>query len=412
MLRKIFISIDISNTVNFYELNTEEGVVEMIYFDQAASSFPKPDSVVKAVSEALAQYGANPGRGGHRLARDASSVIQQTRAALSGFFGLGIPENVWFYPNATAALNQALKGFPFTEGDHVIATSYEHNSVRRPLEYLKRKQGISVTYIQPDANGEIDEHQLSVTITEKTKLIVATHGSNLTGMIVSIEAMARAAKQHEIPFLVDASQTAGILPIDMEKMGIDMLAFPGHKGLLGPQGTGALLVQRGINLEPLIHGGTGAYSAEIDQPEQHPERYESGTLNTPGIAGLLAGLNEVKKLGLKTIYGHESELTNRCIDGLITIGGVHVFGPDPGSSRLGVISFRIEGVDVQETAHVLDQHYEIAVRAGLHCSPLAHESTGTADGGTVRVSFGPYNTKEEVDRFLQAVEEIKIGLGG
>lgn len=384
----------------------------MIYFDQAASSFPKPASVVKAVSEALTEYGANPGRGGHRLAREASSIIQQARAGLSDFFGLGIPENVWFYPNATAALNQALKGFPFTEGDHVIATSYEHNSVRRPLEYLKKKQGISVTYIQPNSNGEIDEHQLSAAITKKTKLIVATHGSNLTGMIVSIETLARCAKQHGIVFLVDASQTAGVLPVDMEKIGIDMLAFPGHKGLLGPQGTGALLVRNGIRLEPLMHGGTGAYSAEIDQPKQRPERYESGTLNTPGIAGLLAGLNEVKKLGLKTIYEHESKLANDCIAGLGAIGGVRVFGPDPGYRRLGVISFQIEGVDVQETAHVLDQHYEIAVRAGLHCSPLAHESSGTADGGTVRVSFGPYNTEEEIDRFLQAIEEIKDGLGG
>ncbi|HEX7066036.1 MAG TPA: aminotransferase class V-fold PLP-dependent enzyme [Bacillales bacterium] len=376
----------------------------MIYFDQAASSFPKPQSVVHAVSEALTEYGANPGRGGHRLAKKAASIIHETRAELAGFFGLDFPENVWFYPNATAALNQALKGFPFTAGDHVIATSFEHNSVRRPLEYLKRSKGIKVSYIHPDEDWV-------KAIKVNTKLIVAAHGSNLTGIIMPVEKIAHSAKQFEIPFLVDASQTAGVLPIDMKEMGIDMLAFSGHKGLLGPQGTGALLVRDGIKLEPYMHGGTGAHSEDIGQPEQAPERYESGTLNTPGIAGLQAGLKEIKKIGLAAIYAHESELAKHCIRGLKEIEGVSVFGPDSGVERLAVISFRIDGVDVQETAIVMDQHYDIAVRAGLHCTPLGHETIGTMDGGTIRVSFGPYNTMEEVDRFLQAVQEIKYGLG-
>ncbi|HET7580530.1 MAG TPA: aminotransferase class V-fold PLP-dependent enzyme [Bacillales bacterium] len=378
----------------------------MIYLDQAASSYPKPESVVHAVSESLTEYAANPGRGGHRLAKRAASVIRKTREELSDFFGLGIPENVWFYPNATAALNQALKGFPLDEGDHVLTSSYEHNSVRRPLEFLKRTRGIEVSYVHPD------EKEWAAALTEKTKLMVAVHGSNLTGRIAPIEKMARLAGQAGIPILVDASQTAGVLPIDMEKMGIDMLAFPGHKGLLGPQGTGALLVRRGMDLEPVMHGGTGAHSAEPEQPNTYPERYESGTLNTPGIAGLLAGLNEVKAIGLEQIFVHESELARQCVQGLKTINGVQVYGPDTDEKRLAVISFRIEGVDVQETAIILDQYYDMAVRAGLHCTPLAHESMGTADGGTVRVSFGPYNTKEEVGQFLQAIEEIKYGMSG
>ncbi|HEX7064404.1 MAG TPA: aminotransferase class V-fold PLP-dependent enzyme [Bacillales bacterium] len=378
----------------------------MIYFDNAASSFPKPDSVVQAVNRALTEYGANPGRGGHRLAKEAATVIRETRTALADFFGLDASENVWFYPNATTALNQALKGFPFEEGDHVIATSYEHNSVRRPLEYLKKTKGIQVTYVNPDKENCKDA------IKRNTKLIAATHGSNLTGMIVPIEELGSLTKEFGVPFLVDASQTAGVLPIDMKETGIDMLAFPGHKGLLGPQGTGALLVRPSIELEPHMHGGTGAYSELLDQPEQLPERYESGTLNTPGIAGMLAGLKEIKKMGLERILKHESELASYCLQGLKAIDGVRIYGPDPEVKRLGVVAFRIEEVDVQETAIILDQHYDIAVRAGLHCTPLAHESIGTADGGAVRVSFGPYNTSEEIDRFLQAVQEIKYGLGG
>jgi cysteine desulfurase/selenocysteine lyase len=384
----------------------------MIYFDQAASSFPKPKAVVDAVSKTLTEYAANPGRGGHQLAQQAAAVICETRVDLADFFGLTGTENVFFYANATAALNQAIKGFPLKEGDHVITTSYEHNSVRRPLEYLKRKKGIEVTYFQSGRNGEIDESKLCEVVCPSTKLIVATHGSNLTGMITDIDTIASIAKEQGIPLLVDASQTAGVLPIDMESLGIDMLAFPGHKGLLGPQGTGALLVKKDVELEPILHGGTGAESEAVDQPDKRPERFESGTLNTPGIAGLGAGLKEVKRLGLEHICRHENRLAGRCIQGLKTIEGVSVFGPNEGVRRLGVVAFLIEGVDCHEAAMVLDQHYDIAVRAGLHCSPLAHGMIGTESVGTVRASFGPYNTKEEVNVFIRAIEEIKIGLGG
>lgn len=359
------------------------------------------------MNDALSEYGANPGRGGHRLARKAASVVNETRVQLADFFGLSLPENVLFFSNATSALNQALQGFPLKEGDHVLATCYEHNSVRRPLEFLVQTKHIEVSYIDPIATNWAESIQ------PNTKLIVAVHGSNLTGFIVPIEQIAKEAKKQKISFLVDASQTAGVLPINMEEMGITMLALPGHKGMLGPQGTGVLLLEEGMKLSPLIHGGTGAFSKDLYQPAKHPFKFESGTLNTPGIAGLQAGLTEVKKLGLSFILHHEQSLAEHCLKEFSEINGLNVYGPQLGEKqRLGVVSFRIEGVDVQETAMVLDQHYDIAVRAGFHCTPLAHEAMGTEDEGTIRASFGPYNTIEEVNRFVNAIKEIQVGLKG
>ena len=377
----------------------------MIYFDHAASSFPKPDSVIRAVNEALTEYGANPGRGSHQLARRAAAVVNDTRVQLADFFGLSHPENVLFFSNATTALNQALLGFPLKEGDHVLATCFEHNSVRRPLEYLKKTKNIDVSYVHPYlSDWESAVHS-------NTKLMVAVHGSNLTGLVMPIESMALMAERQNIRFLVDASQTAGVLPIDMEKIGIDMLAFPGHKGLLGPQGTGALLIRNGIHLKPRVFGGTGAFSKNIDQPEEHPYQFESGTLNTPGIAGLRAGLMEVKNLGLPCILNHEQELAKHCIRSLLELGDIQVYSPSLETpNRLGVVSFTIDDVNVQEAAIVLDQHYDIAVRAGYHCAPLAHEAMGTEAEGTIRVSFGPYNQIQEVDELVDAIKEIQVGL--
>ncbi|HHY74927.1 MAG TPA: aminotransferase class V-fold PLP-dependent enzyme [Bacillus bacterium] len=382
----------------------------MIYFDQAASSFPKPKVVTDAVVEVLTKYGANPGRGGHALANEAGNKIFEARVGVAQFFGLSDPRRVIFTQNATMALNQGIQGLSLKQGDHVITTSYEHNSVRRPLERLKREQGIEITYIQPNVNGEINIEELENVITSATKLIVATHGSNLTGAIIPIEELGEISKKHKLLFMVDASQTAGILPINMEQMNIDLLAFAGHKGLMGPQGTGALLLNKNIELTPLLTGGTGHFSARIEQPEELPERLESGTLNTPGIAGLLAGLLFIKELGLDEIFKHEQMLTEACMAGLGKIAGVTVYGPHKNVKRLAVISFNINGVDSQEVAMILDQHYKIAVRAGLHCSPLAHQAIATLqEGGTVRASFGIYNTLEEVGKFVQAIEEIRAG---
>jgi len=382
----------------------------MIYFDQAASSFPKPKEVTDAVVQALTKYGANPGRGSHKLANEAGNKIYEARVQLAKFFGLTDPRRVIFTQNATGAINQGIQGLSLQNGDHVITTAYEHNSVRRPLERLKKEIGIKITYIQPDINGEINVGQLESVITAETKLLVVTHGSNLTGAIIPIEELGEICYKHKLLFMVDASQTAGILPIDMEKLNIDLLAFAGHKGLMGPQGTGALLINKNIELKPLLTGGTGHLSERIEQPEELPERLESGTLNTPGIAGLLAGLSFIKKTGLDEIFIHEKMLIDACIKGLNKIEGVTVYGPAENIKRLAVISFNIDGVDSQEVAMILDQHYDIAVRAGLHCSPLAHQTIETIqNGGAVRASFGIYNTLNEVEKFVQAIEEIRAG---
>lgn len=384
----------------------------MIYFDQAASSFPKPRAVADAVYQAITEYGANPGRGGHALSIMAGDKIYETRVKLAAFFGLKEPKRVIFYNNATGAINQGIKGLSLQKGDHVITTSYEHNAVRRPLEHLKETIGIELTYIKLDINGQLDGNDLESHIKENTKLMVATHGSNLTGMITPIKKIGEITKKRNITFMVDASQTAGILPIHMEEMNIHILATAGHKGLLGPQGTGVLLVQPGIELDPIIQGGTGNYSEEVLQPNVWPEKLESGTLNTPGIAGLLAGVEEVEKMTLDSIYAHEYKLTKKCLEGLAKIEGITVLGPNLDNKRLAVIAFTIPGIDSHEIATILDQHYKIAVRAGIHCAPLAHESVGTIENGAVRVSFGPYNLEEEIDTFIEAIQDIKEGLLG
>ncbi len=386
--------------------------MSVIYFDQAASSFPKPKAVSEAVAMAIDEYGANPGRGGHQLANKAASVIFETRAKIAKLFAENDANNVIFCQNTTHALNQAIKGFPLQKGDHIISTSYEHNSVRRPLEYLKTEKGIRVTYLQSDHNGYISREQLLNEISPETKLIVASHGSNLTGAIFPVEMIGSVCHEKGITFLVDAAQTAGVIPIDMEQMNIDMLAFPGHKGLLGPQGTGALIVKKTVQLDPIFHGGTGSHSEEIEQPKQRPNCYESGTLNTPGIAGLSAGIDEVLNKGINNIFQHEWNLTKYALEKLQNIDGVTVFGPDINVERLAVIPFVINGTDVQEVAMILDQHYGVALRAGLHCSPLAHETIGTIDGGTLRASFGIYNTYEEIEKWIDMIKEIKEGLVG
>jgi len=384
----------------------------MIYFDQAASSFPKPAGVVEAVTQALTEYGANPGRGGHALSRKATEIIDETRNRLSAFFDSSDPEKVLLLPSATAGLNQAIKGFPFQEGDHVITTTFEHNAVRRPLEAIKKNKNLQITYINPLGEGNI-EQVLGEVIQSNTKLLILNHASNLTGDILPIHSMIRVAKSKGIKVLLDASQTAGILPISMKEEQIDMLAIPGHKGLLGPQGIGVLIVEGDISLLPLIHGGTGKYSESVEQPPVWPEQYESGTLNTPGIAGLNASIKAIEEWGMEEIVSRETLLLDRCLHGLDSIEGVTVYGSKDLQSRVGVIAFNIDGVSAQEVTMILDQHYEICVRGGLHCTPLSHEAINTIEeGGAVRVSFGPYNTIEEVDQFLRAIEEIKVGLQG
>ncbi|ERI04863.1 aminotransferase class V-fold PLP-dependent enzyme [Aneurinibacillus aneurinilyticus] len=376
-----------------------------IYLDNAASTWPKPPEVSRAVAKCIDEYAANPGRGGHKLSLKASKAVYQARVRLARLFNVKNPNDIFFTVNATHALNQAIKGF-VKAGDHVITTSLEHNSVRRPLEFLRKEAGVQITYIKPE-NHQFSLDAITSAIQTNTTMIVVSHASNLLGTIAPVKEIGLIAREAGITYLVDASQTAGILPLDVEEMKIDMLAFPGHKGLYGPQGTGGLYVRSSVELTPLLHGGTGSHSEEIDQPMTRPDRYESGTLNTPGIVGLSAGVDFVLKTGVETIRQKEWTLTQLLLDKLSKVEGVRVFGPDKDIERVGVVPFMLEGVDASELAYILDQEYNIAVRSGFHCTPLAHETAGTSDTGAVRVSFGYFNEEEDIDALIKALQEIK-----
>jgi cysteine desulfurase / selenocysteine lyase len=378
----------------------------VIYFDQAATTYPKPKEVIEAITHTLEHYSANPGRSGHKLSRGSAKNIEGARQLVAHFFGVDNSETVIFHANATSALNQCIKGFPFNKGDHVISTAYEHNAVRRPLEYVKREKGIEISYIKPNHQGVITSESIKKSITSQTKCIIATHGSNVTGAITPIEEIGHLAKEKGLFFIVDVSQTAGVLPIHMKKMNIDMLAFTGHKGLLGPQGIGGLIMREKMSLSPLIHGGTGQYPDVEEQPDVWPKKYESGTLNAPGISGLSKGIQFIKQQGINKIYEHEWLLTKYCMEKLMAIQRVTIYGPPIAIKRLAVIPFSIEGISCEKIAEVLDEEYDIAVRAGKHCAPLTHHYLRTSETGTVRVSFGVSNTKEEIDTFITALIEI------
>lgn len=377
----------------------------IIYLDNAASTWPKPPAVKEMMAEVIEDFAANPGRGGHTLAMKASKTVFRTRVQLSRLFGIQNPNNLFFYLNATQALNQAIKGF-LKEGDHVVSSMVEHNSVRRPLEYMRRTKQVEITFVGPREDQLFHVEDFEKAIKPNTRLLAVSHASNLTGVILPVAELGAVAKKHGIAFLVDASQTAGVLPIHVEEMNIDMLAFPGHKGLYGPQGTGGLYVNGDIDLEPLIHGGTGSQSEAIDQPTTRPDRYESGTVNTVGLAGLLAGSSFVMDRGVEQIRQHEWELTKRTILALQEVPGVEVYGPGVETERVGVVSFNIRGVDASEASFILDQQYGIATRSGYHCTPLGHQTAGTEQRGAVRASFGIFNTEKDVEVLIDAVREI------
>lgn len=378
----------------------------MIYFDQAASSFPKPPEVAESMITAMNDVGANPGRGSHQLARQANDIINNAREKIAKWIGCRDPKHIIFFSNATIALNQAIKGFQWKKGDHVVTTTFEHNSVRRPLEYLKKAYGIHLSYIGGYPNTGSFLNAVEKAISDNTKLMVVTHASNVTGELLPVNDLIQLAKRHHIITLLDASQTAGHLPINMEKQEIDLIAFPGHKGVLGPQGTGVLAARRKIDLIPLHHGGTGVLSEVIDQPDTWPERYESGTLNTPGIAGLSAAIDAHMENTKKVNVPRETILTNQLLKGLRNIDGVVCYGASESDHRLPIVAFNIKGISSQEVAMILDSHYDIAVRGGLHCSPLTHETLETMEQGVVRASLSRYNTEEEVEIFLKAIKEI------
>ncbi|TEB16959.1 putative cysteine desulfurase [Pelotomaculum sp. FP] len=376
----------------------------MIYLDNAATSWPKPDAVYREMIRCIKEYGANPGRSGYRMAIRASEKIFECRENLAKLFGITDPLRIAFTSNATEAINLAVKGL-LVPGDHVVLSSMEHNAVIRPLKKLETA-GVEVSIVKTDLSGKIDNADIAEHIRRNTKLLIATHASNVTGTVNDLASLGRLAKEHKIAFMVDAAQTAGNIPINVERMNIDLLAFPGHKGLLGPQGTGGLYVRAGITLDPLKEGGTGSLSESPEQPDFLPDRYESGTLNTPGIAGLNEGVKFILETGIDKIQNHEKQLAGYMLEGLGEMDNVKVYGIDDTEHRIGVISITIDGKDCHEVCGALDEKYDIAARSGLQCAYLAHETIGTQNKGTIRFSTGFFNTVEDIHKAVKAVKEI------
>jgi cysteine desulfurase family protein len=376
----------------------------MIYLDNAATTFPKPNEVYDEVINCMKNYAANPGRSSHDMSLRASTKIAETRSEISSLFNIDNPFNVVFTVNATEGINIALKGF-LKKGDHVITTVIEHNSVLRPLNYLK-DEGIETTLLDVDEFGLLDLKMLEKSIKANTKLIVINHGSNVLGTVQDIDKIGAIAKNKGITFMVDASQTAGVFNINVKKSNIDLLAFPGHKGLLGPQGTGALYVKEGIKLKEFISGGTGSNSSEMIQPEFLPDKFESGTLNTPGIVGLGEGIKFIKKIGTKNIREHEEKLTEYLLDELRKLSFIKVYGLKTAKNRAAVVSINVSNIDSSKVGYLLNKE-NIAVRTGYHCAPLIHKVIGTEEYGTVRISLGYFNTFDDIEKLINAL--IYIG---
>ncbi|MEW6185268.1 MAG: aminotransferase class V-fold PLP-dependent enzyme [Thermodesulfobacteriota bacterium] len=375
-----------------------------LYLDNAASSHPKPETVYQAVNEALRNIGANPGRSGHRLAVKADQVIARTRKTLARLFDIEDSRRIVFTANATEAINLGLKGLLKT-GDHVITSSMEHNSVVRPLRFLET-QGVEVTFVLCSSLGLIEVEEIEKAVRKNTRLIVLTHASNVTGGLMPIEEVAALSRRQGLLFMVDAAQTAGLVPLSVNRMGIDLLAAPGHKGLLGPQGTGFLYIGPNIFLRPLKEGGTGSQSELETQPDFLPDRMESGTLNTPGLAGLGAGVEFILSQGVEKIREKEITLSRMVWEELNKNPKVQLYGPERAEERTSPLSFNIRGLNPSAAASILDTAYDIAVRAGLHCAALAHRTLGTLPEGTIRVSPGFFNSEEDIEFFLEALTAI------
>ena len=377
----------------------------MIYLDNAATSWPKPESVYQAVDEFLRTKAGNPGRGGHSMAVAASEAVEETRLLLAQLINAADKDRVIFTLNCTDSLNIGLKGL-LGPGDHVIISSLEHNSVARPLRKLER-EGVRVTRLSPPSGGDfVSPRDVARAITQKTKLVVMNHASNVTGVIQPIEEYGLITRRHNLIFMVDAAQTAGKYPLDVEANNIDLLAFSGHKGLFGPPGTGALYIGERVDLDSLREGGTGSRSESEEQPADLPYKFESGTMNCVGIAGLGAGLKFIFKEGMDKILGHEQFLTNQLLEGLSRIPRVTVYKAKDGSGQAPVVSFNLEGSTPGEAGAILDQAFDIKVRSGLHCAPAAHRTIGTFPLGTIRLSPGYFNTTEEIDFTLEAIAKI------
>lgn len=376
----------------------------MIYFDNAATTYPKPESVYQAVDKCLREYCANPGRSGHKLSMEAGRTVLEARELLAKLFNARKSENIIFSLNATDALNTAIKGV-VNKGDHVITTSMEHNSVLRPLKQLE-SMGVETTVLQCNNQGELDIMQLEREIKDNTKVVITTHASNVTGTIMPIEQIGEIAKKNNLIYIVDTAQTAGTYKIDVSKINVDVLVFTGHKGLMGPQGVGGFYVREGLEMRQMREGGTGSMSESLQHPEILPDKYESGTPNTPGIAGLVAGLRFIEEIGIDKIRKHEQEITRYFLQELENLEDILVYGPCDISRHAPVVSLNLKSKTSSEVSFLLDNHFDIATRPGLHCAPLAHKTIGTMEHGAVRFSFGYFNTKNEIDQAVKALNAI------
>jgi cysteine desulfurase family protein len=393
----------------------------MIYLDNAATSFPKPESVYTAVDTFSRTLAGNPGRGGHRFAVASERTIHEARRALARLLGVSDPVRVVFTFNATDALNLAIKGW-LRPGDHVVTTDLEHNSVSRPLAALAARGTISLDRLRSDDRGLIDPLDVRRALTPASRLVAVCHASNVLGSVQDLAAIAEEAHRVGAALLVDASQSAGVIPIDVEGMGVDLLAFTGHKALLGPMGTGGLALNRGVEPAPWREGGTGGDSSSPTQPLELPHRLEGGTPNAMGLAGLAAGVHFVEERGLANIAAHERALAARLAEKISQGGRVRILaapegtplargtraseGPGPVLAQTGLVAFTIDGYRPQEAAAVLDESFGIALRSGLHCAPYIHQRWGLAPDGTLRATPGPFTTEEEIDRAAEAILAI------
>lgn len=375
----------------------------MIYFDNAATTLHKPHEVIEAVVHAMTTAG-NASRGTHTGSLAASRTVYETRKKIADFFHCSRADHVIFTSNSTEALNIAICG-TLGKGDHIISTDLEHNSVLRPLYHLEEQEA-SLTFLSANKKGCIDYDDFKRSIKPNTKAIVCTHASNLTGNVLDIERIGRIAKAHNLLFIVDASQSAGCIEINMETMNIDILCFTGHKGLLGPQGTGGLCIHESVEIRPFKHGGSGIHSYEKGQPQAYPARLEAGTLNSHGIAGLCAAINYINTITIPVIAKKEQELLWHFYKGICNIPEIHIYGDFDTKERAAILSLNIEGYDSGTVSDLLSQEYDIATRPGAHCAPRMHQALGTTETGAVRFSFSSFNTMEEVETAIQALKEL------
>jgi cysteine desulfurase / selenocysteine lyase len=380
-------------------------MAKLVYFDNGATTFPKPDEVYDFMFNFYRTHGVNPGRSGYDLSIETEDLVTGTRRMMCEFFGGDEPERLIFAYNATDALNLFING-SVSDGAHVITTTLEHNSVLRPLYHHEIAKKINVTYIPFDNDGFIDPDDIKKAINDKTKFVIVNHGSNVIGTLQSVADIGRICKEKGVTFAIDASQTAGVIDINMVKMNIDVVAFTGHKSLLGPTGIGGLCVGKDVVINHTKYGGTGVKSAIRTHLDEYPFRLEAGTLNLIGVAGLNAGLKFIQNKTLDSIYKHEISLHNRLVEGLRKIDRVKVYCKNIERNLMPVVSFNIIGIPPSDVGILLDVDFNVACRTGLHCAPLVHEGIGTAPFGAVRFSLGYFNTQEQVDYVIGAIQEI------